>query len=297
MRISKYESGVLSMDTPRLELAIRDLESHSDSLDRWLTLWIVLVVAGLIVEVWMIVKKHFESGRPDHQSTRRLALALIGPVLITIGVAGELGIHFKAGSVNTDLRNVNAQMVAALNKEAAEARQRAGDADERSVRLELSAAQLRNQNLGLDADLSRFRKESEPRRLTGAQKATLTKLLDGHPTKLPIVSRLMDSESSDFADDLASALHAAQWESVRIVNRLSSKYGVSVGVVKGTPTGLPEIKLLSSALKAIGVANQVVTFAEDDASTSPHFQSHVLYLVVEQHPPLPSTGQKLVQGP
>jgi len=114
----------------------------------------------------------------------------------------------------------------------------AGNANERAETLSKS-------NLLLQAEVLRLKKENEPRRLTGSQKEALRRLLEGRPTPIVIVSRLLDPESSDLADDLASALNEAHWQPQRINDRISRKYGVSVGTVSGT-TG-PEIKLLSDA--------------------------------------------------
>ena len=47
------------MDASALESEISKLETRSESLERWLTFWIVLVVIGLVVEVVMVVKGHF----------------------------------------------------------------------------------------------------------------------------------------------------------------------------------------------------------------------------------------------
>jgi hypothetical protein len=80
-----------------LEREISILEMRSESLDRCLLLWIAFVVVGLVVEVSVVIKEHFH---PSEHSNWKLCMELLRPVLITIGVAGELGIHIKAGHVN-----------------------------------------------------------------------------------------------------------------------------------------------------------------------------------------------------
>jgi hypothetical protein len=150
---------------------------------------------------------------------------------------------------------------------------------------------IRQDNLQLSIKLEeerlarlKLQKESEPRRLTGTQKDTLARLLADGSSAIAIVSKVLDTESSDFADDFDSALRLANWETLRIKNRLSSKYGVSLGTATGTPF-TPLVKKLSDALTAIGVSHDTTTFAVGDASTSPPFQAGALYLVIEQKPP------------
>jgi hypothetical protein len=126
----------------------------------------------------------------------------------------------------------------------------------------------------------------EPRRLTGAQKEELVRQLKGTVSAVVIVSRVLDTESSDFAGDFDTALRAgAHWDTLRIRNRLSSKYGVSLGTVTGTQFS-PEARLLDNALIAIGIVHDNPVFANGDASTSPAFQPGYLYLVIEQKPPV-----------
>lgn len=107
------------MDASALKSAIEILEGRSDSLESWLSLWIVLVVVGLVVEVFVVFKEH---RYPIKHSNWKLCLELVGPVLITIGVAGEFVIHVKAGHVDTELRNANKEVIGLLDKEASTAR-------------------------------------------------------------------------------------------------------------------------------------------------------------------------------
>lgn len=213
-------------------------------------------------------------------------------VLVIIGIAGELlgdgGVFFFSAHLQTlsdvelgqavaDAGGAIARAGVAI-KEAGRAKERAANADEHTET-------LRKENLILQSDLLGLRKEAEARRLTGLQRETLRQLLEGHPSTIAIVSRLVDIESSDFADDFDSAFRAAHWQPSRIINRLSSKYGVSVGMVAGTSA--PEIKVVSDALTAIGVSNSIVAFMDRDInSIAPPFQPNVVYLVIEQHPPL-----------
>lgn len=148
------------------------------------------------------------------------------------------------------------------------------------------AARLTKENLVLQADLLKLRKEAEPRRLSGEQKERFARFLASHPAPIGVVSRLVDTEASDFADDFDVALKTARWETLRIKNRISSKYGVSISFVSAVaPNSVPELKLLDQALTEIGVPHQIEEFKVGDASMSPAFQDRGLYLVVDEKPP------------
>jgi hypothetical protein len=150
-----------------------------------------------------------------------------------------------------------------------------------------SAAALEHQNLTLKSHLASLRKETEARRLTGDQKAELANLLKGvKGGYIAIVSPITDGEASDLADDFDFAIRASGWETLRIKNRITEKFGVSVVTTEGTGN-LPGVKLLSDALTTIGVPHDTETVKDGDASTSPPFQKGFLYLIVE-HKPLPT---------
>ncbi|HUS10753.1 MAG TPA: hypothetical protein VMZ30_09830 [Pyrinomonadaceae bacterium] len=115
------------MDASSLEKEIANLEASSESLEAWLALWITLVVLGLVVEVAVVLTEFFHVSSYDagKRNGWKLFQNLLGPILITIGVAGELGIHVKAGHINTSLRNASRSVSALLNKEAGYARREA----------------------------------------------------------------------------------------------------------------------------------------------------------------------------
>jgi len=145
---------------------------------------------------------------------------------------------------------------------------------------------LKQKNLTLESNLLSLRKETQARRLTGEQKATLAKKLWGPKGNIAVVSPLMDAEASDFANDLEGALKEAGWSTIRIQNRITSRFGLSIVVTEGTPHFV-EINLLQRALSVIDVPHDFEIFKDGDTSTSPQFQKGILYLVVE-HKPLPT---------
>jgi hypothetical protein len=164
--------------------------------------------------------------------------------------------------------------------------------DLREKDLEIFAA--KTQAATAEAETLKLRRQTEARRLTGEQKTKLTKLLSayGGTHGVAIVSAMIDPESSDFADDFDVAIKDAKWETVRILNRISSKYGVAVLTVEGTI--LPGVKQLGDALTSVGIEHEVIVLKSDDKSinsTSPAFQAGYLYLVVE-HKPLPKSAER-----
>lgn len=189
--------------------------------------------------------------------------------------------------------------LAAATTEQDKQRERAATADARVAGLEKDAADAKAEMAKqqtraalAEKNLLELQGQVEPRRLTESQKAELVRLLTGGgPNGVAIVTPLMDGEASDFADDFKSALEAANWQTVRIVNRISSRFGVAVVTCEGTggPV-LPLAKKLSDALTAAGIAHELTTFKAGDASTSPAFQAGYLYLVIE-HKPLPTPNK------
>jgi hypothetical protein len=62
---------------------------------------------------------------------------------------------------------------------------------------------------------------------------------------------------------------------------------VTIAAVGLNVTELPaQVSLLSSALAAIGVPHQLESLKDGDSSMSPNAQPNVLYLIVEQKPPI-----------
>jgi hypothetical protein len=140
------------MDLPQLESAIRSLEKSLDSLSVWLTVWTALVVLGLGVELADDLRKVVKER--TIKWTKHL-LVIGGGLLITIGVAGELFVQFKASKVETILRADSHQVEALLNKQAADANKEAEE-----VRNEAASALIQIAQAKKDAELARRDAES-----------------------------------------------------------------------------------------------------------------------------------------
>ncbi len=73
-------------------MTIDALERALNSLGWWLSFWTFIVVIGLIIEYSYDLNKLFRT-KPFK---RALLMPLVGALLITIGVAGELYVDFRA---------------------------------------------------------------------------------------------------------------------------------------------------------------------------------------------------------
>jgi hypothetical protein len=95
----------------------RRLESHQDVLKWWLDGFTALVVLGLIIEYLPDLVKAFH---PPH---------LVGGLLITVGVAGELVIGVLSSRTETKVREINDSTIANIRRDAALAEERAAEAN------------------------------------------------------------------------------------------------------------------------------------------------------------------------
>ncbi len=222
------------MDLPALEEAIKALEKSLDSLGVLLAVWTALVVVGLIVEFAEDLRELITE-RPFKW---RLLRTMVGGLLITIGVAGELFIQFRASKVETELRTDSHEVEALLNKQAADANKEAADArneagnaikqaaqatrdaavarrDAESFQLEIAKANERAAEANKKTEeerLARLKIEESlaPRRISAEQTARLArdlKRLNGQKVNLFFISG--DPETAVFVDLLGSALKTA----------------------------------------------------------------------------------------
>ncbi len=202
----------------------------------------------------------------------------------------ELLLQEKDRQLAIDLKSKDVEIEKAKG-EAANAKDSAGKANERAAANEKEAARLNK--VAEDERFARLKlaKTIAPRRLTGTQKETLTKLLSARPWGIVIVSVILDSESSDFADDFDAAISGAKWSTRRSPNHITERYGVELGTAAGQiPVELnagfhAATNDIGHALDAIGIKYERVTFEGKELRTvSPYFEPGVLYLVINHKP-------------
>jgi hypothetical protein len=94
-----------------------------------------LVVIGLVFEYWPETIDFIEEvRRPAAAFPRKRFGEMVGAILVTLGVAGELWFTFQASRVETSLRDNNHQIEALLTKDAGDAKTSAGNAADAAVR-------------------------------------------------------------------------------------------------------------------------------------------------------------------
>jgi len=192
-------------------------------------------------------------------------------IFIAVSVVGESIVGFLYWRRGGELAVIQTAEKLELTNSIAAANARASDANKK-------AETERLERVKLEAKVS-------PRRLSGEQVRKMSAVLSkAIPAPLAIVSRLMDAEGKDFADDIAAALKASGWESRKYVNWTQFTKGVFIATVEKTPLG-PQAAPLFAALKAANIEYKIITIDARDLETmSPHFQPKVLYLLVGAKP-------------
>jgi hypothetical protein len=150
---------------------------------------------------------------------------------------------------------------------------------DRAANSESETEKLKAANLVLQAKI-------QPRRLSGDDSAKITAALSRmQPLPIGVVSRLFDTEGSDFADDLAKAFSDAHWQAVRQRDWTMSNRGAAFATLVGTVIP-PELSTaLLAALSAGDVKATITTIQQTEQNTtSAHFQPNGLYLLIGAKP-------------
>ena len=210
-------------------------------------------------------------------------IQLVAVFLVAVGVAAEFVGEWVGRPLEKIVEDARELHVAELTK----------DAKRLSSEAEAAKAAIAEANARAESErLERVKLEAKiaPRRLSGEQKEAFVAALSGVPRVPPtvaVVSRLMDAEGGDFADDISAALAAAGWKSERYRNWTMLQKGLFVATAEGTVVSRddPSIKGLEVALDAAKTAHAPLTVKADEFTTmSPHFQPNVLYVLVGAKP-------------
>ncbi|MGD0499598.1 MAG: hypothetical protein ABSC23_14310 [Bryobacteraceae bacterium] len=122
------------MDASALASTLDNLEKSWSSLDWWLNFWTILVVAGVALELVVLIIEYRHDWRdfrrgvihsPERPSILMFGLGFLGAGLVAIGVAGEFRVHIEAGKTESDMRDATRRLVALANGEAVKANERA----------------------------------------------------------------------------------------------------------------------------------------------------------------------------
>jgi multidrug efflux pump subunit AcrA (membrane-fusion protein) len=121
-----FASFVRSMDLSALESISKALEKSLDFWGLLLLLSTAVVVFGLVVEYWHDVEEFWLIAHwPMAAFPWDKFKTLVGGILVTIGVAGELIVTYKASRVETQLRENSHRIEAFLTQQAGDAVQSA----------------------------------------------------------------------------------------------------------------------------------------------------------------------------
>jgi hypothetical protein len=203
--------GQQPMDTSDFLGKIANLESSLDRFEFWLTFATALVILGLILVCGFEIREAIATLKKQW-SWKPLGV-IAGGILITVGVAGELALQFFASSQQTALRKANHAVVAAFQKEAADARERASNAEEHTAQIEKDEAQLRKDTE--DERLARVKIEERVawRKLDPKAQSEIALHLSRFAKEPVLIAyNPNDMEALSFASDIAATFHAAGWE-------------------------------------------------------------------------------------
>lgn len=118
------------MDEPSLRAQLATLEASRSSLHSSFRHWEWIVVAGIVLELVVLVKEYCDGWRAYHRATIRLpekpntllfALGVLGISMVAGGISKELGIDSQIERVETQIRGVNEQLFGIVSQEAQEA--------------------------------------------------------------------------------------------------------------------------------------------------------------------------------
>jgi hypothetical protein len=116
------EASALESSISALESAIKTRENSSASLEYWVWGFTILVVLGVLMEVWVITHERRDDMEawaltyfgvlrtPSRPSTKKFVVEIGSVLLIALGVVGELGAGIGIASINSALRVKSAEL-------------------------------------------------------------------------------------------------------------------------------------------------------------------------------------------
>lgn len=231
-------------------MSASDLENCINSLGHWLVFWTLVVAAGLVIGYAKPVTEFFVSAYKwafRTGSRPHLDHVIVGGLLITIGVAAEGWVEFRASRAETALRTENNKSFVNLGnlvdkaqhgaddaaKRASDAKHSAQQADSearnakrRAEEIAKQAAELRKQNLDLAQKLASTEKAAFPRYLRQKEFAEKIKPFKGFPVFIETIS---DFEARRTAALIHGGLSMAEWDVHPVVTRVDEDTIISFG--------------------------------------------------------------------
>lgn len=246
----------------------------------WLGLSEILLLLFGVLLVIGLIGEYRESLKP---------WVKVFEMFVIIGVAGELLADGGIFALSRHLETIANGEIAVLTKQAADANDRAAEAEALAKGFEAQIA-----TAGTDAAQAKQKAESErlartqlenkmkPRHLTAEQQAKLASLLADTPCPISIYNSNLDGESGDYADDFTAAFKAAKWQTWGPNrSRLTTEHGVEIGTLgAGGPAARLMLAKIQKAFAAVGVTARITEFRADDHQLAGRFENNVLYLII-----------------
>ena len=213
--------------------------------DHW---WGSLVISTLVVLIGVIVEAVADLTKWLDNCPEKKSIEIVAVMALIVGIAGELLGEGKTIALG----------------------------DQISGYLNLKSDKLEADNLALKAKIA-------PRRLSGEQRKKISQLPSDPFPELIVVSREMDPEGQDFADDFVEALKDANWNvGPSSKDWLLSKKGIFIGFVGEKPKGFDE---LAHALDGAAIKYTPMEISSEYLHTIARgFKPGVLYLIVGAKP-------------
>jgi hypothetical protein len=245
------------MDLPSLELKITALERSLDSWQSWLFVATLLVVVGLVLEYWHEVGELLKARPVEWKSVQQI----IGAVFVIAGVAGELGVQYRASAVETKLRSASHGVESILKTSAETARSTAAGFQSQIAGAEARAAEARAMAAAEQLERARLEAIVAPRSLSLEQQRLIKAALQRfsrHPAVV-VSSYGLDSEGAALGAQIISVIGAAT--GISPVDQRAS-YLVTGGFVSGIQIRGPNserdfMSALERALTSIGRLKEV----------------------------------------
>jgi hypothetical protein len=238
------------MDASAFDSALNALDQSWSALDVELKVWTAVIVLGVFIEIVPLIKEYREERReydlilppspPKKPSKWKFFWEALGVVLVFIGVAGELSVHFRASNVETKLRSKSRELTSLAYNEA-----KASTVSAERAKLETA----------------RLYALTAPRRLTPEQQHDIANALRPFKgRKIVIVSHAYDPEGFMFAKQLVAALKSTpagldiEERPIGLGNVSGmGSFNTETGIVIGWPPGQKDFAVkVHDALDKIG---------------------------------------------
>jgi hypothetical protein len=205
------------MDESALRSALASLDDCNSSLHWWLGFWTLLVVIGVVLEVFFVVWEYWEElhdfrrgiiHAPERPNIALFIFGLFGAGLVAAGVAGELWEESRIATVETCIRKGNDALFLLLSKEAGDAETSAKGAARAASEASASADTLKKYlaQLATPREIVISDRDGDHE-----ERAVRFSEVRKYPGTVALIQWIPEFESSTYALHLAAALNDCGW--------------------------------------------------------------------------------------